>query len=486
MNKRDYHFLLSERATLNKLISQVSSSDVIGRRSLQARLEEVEEGINVCEEASRQSGEARPTFQGRSVDDGSGKPDDIFRVVHTADWHLGKTLNDQSRDKEHELFLTWLLKKVEKHAVDVLVIAGDVFDSANPPQSAQSRYYDFVSQLYRKTDCSLVVTAGNHDSPLQLEAPRQVLRELRGHVAGFLPEDPGDRLIVLPSRENPRLVIAAIPFLRDRDIRTGYAGQDDRDIKKALTEGIERRYAETAGATAVWAEKGVPVLATGHLTVVGVSKSDSEREIHIGGLGAISADTFPDVFSYVALGHLHRPQKPNTRVVYSGSPIALSFSEANDAKEIQMLDFAGGTLKAQTSIPVPVFRRLVQIRTSWDDLPETMRNFVPEAAELKPWVEVLVEDAGSGEDINETVQNLAAEREFDVLKVVRENSILHPGMHIEDDSDDQAIERILEDPKQVFEYRLDEEPAMNEERKQELKVVFAQLLDLHEAGGADT
>ena len=414
------------------------------------------------------------------------KSDDTFRVLHTADWHLGKTLNDQSRDEEHKLFLNWLLKIIDEHAVDVLVIAGDVFDSANPPQSAQSQYYNFVSQLYKSTNCSLIVTAGNHDSPLQLEAPRQVLQALNAHVVGSLPKEPASRLFVLPSPENSRLVIAAIPFLRDRDLRTGYAGQDAKDIQQALTAGITQRYAETAEAAAKWAKKGVPILATGHLTVMGASKSDSEREIHIGGLGAVGADIFPDIFSYVALGHLHRPQTPSNRVCYSGSPIALSFSEANDTKEVQILDFADGALKTQTPIPVPVFRRLAQIRTSWNDLSEAISSFNPDTGELETWVEVVVKKADLSEDINEVVQNLAAERDFKVLKVLRERADIPRGMGIGDQSDDEAIETLLDDPIKVFEHRLEQVPNMNEDEKKELKIAFAQLLNLHETEGVNT
>lgn len=413
------------------------------------------------------------------------KSDDTFRVLHTADWHLGKTLNDQPRDKEHKLFLNWLLKIIDEGAVDVLVIAGDVFDSANPPQSAQKRYYNFVSQLYKNTNCSLIVTAGNHDSPLQLEAPRQVLHALGAHVVGFLPEDPASRLIVLPSPDNPRLVIAAIPFLRDRDLRKGYAGQDASDIQQALTAGIKRRYEETAEAATKWSEKGVPVLATGHLTVMGTSKSDSEREIHIGGLGDVGADVFPDIFSYVALGHLHRPQTPRERVCYSGSPIALSFSEANDTKEVQILDFADGTLKEQTSIRVPVFRKLAQIRTSWDDLSEAISNFNPDTGKLETWVEVVVKDAGLDEDINEIVQNLAIGRDFKVLKVLRESATLPEGMRIEGRSDDEAIETLLDNPTKVFEHLLEQDSNMNKKHKQELKIVFAQLLDLYKTEGTN-
>ncbi len=414
------------------------------------------------------------------------KSDDTLRVLHTADWHLGKTLNDQSRDEEHLLFLNWLLKIIDEGAVDVLVIAGDVFDSPNPPQLAQTRYYDFVSQLYKNTNCSLIVTAGNHDSPLQLEAPRQVLHALGAHVVGFLPENPASRLIVLPSPDNPRLVIAAIPFLRDRDLRKGYAGQDASDIQQALTAGIKRRYEETAEAAIKWSEKGVPVLATGHLTVMGASKSDSEREIHIGGLGDVGADVFPDIFSYVALGHLHRPQTPDNRVCYSGSPIALSFSEANDTKEVQILDFANGTLKEHTPIPVPVFRKLAQIRTPWNDLSESISSFNPDTGNLETWVEVIVKDASLGEDINEVVQNLVAERNFQVLKVLRESVGLPDDIDIEGQSDDEAIEKLLDNPKKVFNHRLKQESSLDKKEKKELKIAFAQLLELYETEGANT
>jgi len=103
------------------------------------------------------------------------KVEGTFRLLHTADWHLGKLLNEHSRDEEHARFLIWLLGIVEKHAVDAVILAGDVFDSANPPQSALERYFNFVSSLHRQGgDCSLVVIAGNHDSAAQLEAPKRV------------------------------------------------------------------------------------------------------------------------------------------------------------------------------------------------------------------------------------------------------------------------------------------------------------------------
>jgi DNA repair protein SbcD/Mre11 len=263
----------------------------------------------------------------------SKKPADAFRVLHTADWHLGKMLNEQSREVEQKLFLDWLLKQVVDLEVDVVLVAGDVFDTANPPQSAEALYYDFVADLNRKSSASLVLIAGNHDSANQLEAPKRVLKALRTHVHGAVADDPADRLLLLPSADAPKVAIAMVPFLREKDLRTGKSGNTPAQVRKEIIAGITRVYEETAKAVKA-AKISCPIIATGHLTVAGASSSESERDIHIGGLGDVDSTVFPDTFAYVALGHLHRPQAPDKagRVRYSGSPIALSFSEVDDKK----------------------------------------------------------------------------------------------------------------------------------------------------------
>ncbi|MDF1656491.1 MAG: exonuclease subunit SbcD, partial [Verrucomicrobiales bacterium] len=313
-----------------------------------------------------------------------------MKILHTADWHLGKLLNDQSRDEEHGLFLDWLLNVVKNEDVDAIIVAGDIFDTANPPQSALQRYYDFVSRLFAQGDCHLVIIAGNHDSAAQLEAPKQVLNSLKTHVVGFLPENPEDRILYLPDAQNPEAAIALIPFLRDRDLRVGRAGENAEEIRAQLAGGISARYAEAAEAI-VTAKVECPVIATGHLTVVGSETSDSERDIHIGGLGSITPGHFPDTFDYVALGHLHRPQASDDdgRVRYSGSPIALSFSESPDKKEVRLLDLSNREIQ-QTSFPIPVFRKLSQLRTTTAELDKAIGDFSEKAGDLRTWVELIV------------------------------------------------------------------------------------------------
>ena len=409
------------------------------------------------------------------------KSEGSFRVVHTSDWHLGKTLADLDRTEEFRRFLDFLLETLVAIEADALVIAGDVFDSATPPQSAVRLYFDFLAALYTRSHCVAVVTAGNHDSPSHLEAPQEILQALRTRVAATLAEDRSAMLIPLPSPEHPSLVVAAVPFLRERDLRTGHLGQTAREIESDLRTGLRCRYEEIAEAARPWRERGLPILATGHLTALGASTSESEREIHIGGLGKIGADAFPQAFSYVALGHLHRSQSVGkcAHIRYSGSPIALSFSEAADAKELRMLDFAGGLLVANQGIPIPQARRLIQLRIPQEELEQTLREFAPPPSELTPWVEVVIERADRSTDLYKTVQEIAEGRPFQVLKVSPEREGEQVRLGLDDETAKEFAENLLADPKGVFRRRLDLEPDMDAETRSTLETAFAQLYERH-------
>ncbi len=421
------------------------------------------------------------TLSAEQLGPAAAKPPGCFRVLHTADWHLGKMLGEHSRQDEHGRFLQFLLEAVQVQQVDLLVIAGDVFDSANPPQSAEADYYNFLSALFRQGKCAVVIVAGNHDSPAHLEAPRQVLRALGAHVVGALPQSPSEVLIPIPDATAPRLVVAAVPFLRDRDLRVGQSGQTATDIQRALVEGIKRLYAEVADAAGTWLDRGVPVLATGHLTVAGARMSDSEREIHVGGLGAVAADCFPSSFSYVALGHLHRPQSAGGMEIirYSGSPIPLSFSESTDCKAVRLLDFKGGQLVSQSDLKIPLARRLNQIRTTRQSLETDLGNYQPPQCELTPWLELVVEDPVAGENLHERVQEIARNRGFEVIRVLCQRTAPIPGLGATDAPDLEGAGDLLDQPAAVFARRLAAEPALIDEERTSLTTVFQELLNLH-------
>lgn len=406
-----------------------------------------------------------------------------LRVLHTADWHLGKTLCDHERTQEHSQFLDFLLRTIEEQRVDVLVVSGDVFDSANPPQSAETLYFNFLSRLHALGHCAAVITAGNHDSPTHLESPRRLLRALNVRIAGVPSDDPAEALIVLPSPENPCLVIAAVPFLRDRDLRTGVLGQSQDEIQRDLHTGLRSRYTRLAEAAECWRERGVPVLATGHLTMLEGLPSDSERSIHIGGLGAIGADLFADIFCYGALGHLHRPQPVGgqARLRYSGSPIALSFSEAADHKEVRLLEFRDGLLVENCGIGVSAPRRLARLRVARAELESSLLAFAAAtdaecAGMMPPWLEVVVENAQTGENLYEVAQAVMKDHPCRVLRVTAEPAGGGGvGLSLESDEAEEEADDLLADPGGVFGRRLDQLEDLEPGDRAALETAFTEL-----------
>ena len=407
----------------------------------------------------------------------SKKPADAFRILHTADWHLGKMLNEQSREGEQKRFLDWLLNQVVALEVDAVLVAGDVFDSANPPQSAEALYYDFVAELNRKSSASLVLIAGNHDSANQLEAPKRVLKALRTHVHGAIADDPADRLLLLPSAEAPKVAIALVPFLREKDLRVGKSGDKEAEVRTEIVGGISRVYEETAKAAKA-AKMACPIIATGHLTVAGASSSESERDIHIGGLGAVDSSVFPEIFAYVALGHLHRPQSTDKagRVRYSGSPIALSFSEVDDKKEIRLLDVTRKGV-VQSAVPIPVFRQLVQLITSLEALDEDLAAQAKvKPGELPTWVEVVLSGHTGLNDANSQVQALAHGKPFEVLKVMLANVPRLIGAGV-GQGVDAKLEGMLDKPIEVFDLLLKQHLELPEEDKMSLRLAFRKIAD---------
>jgi exonuclease SbcD len=422
----------------------------------------------------------------------SDKETATYRVLHTADWHLGKTLDRLSREDEHAHFLTWLLETIKQEQVDCLLIAGDIFDSPRPPQSAERMYFSFLARLHKETDCVAVITSGNHDSPRHLDAPRQALKALDVHVVGELPATIEDCVIALPNAKKPELLIAAIPFLRDRDIRTGQLGESPEEISRALQTGIKQTYLNAANDCRIIREKQpqAAMMAVGHLTISGCSTNekklpDGELPIHIGGLGEIAAETFPSEFSYVALGHIHRSQSFDKNsdglphAAYSGSPIPLSFSEAGNRKSVRMLNFANGTLLAQTKLNVPTCRELVQLKVTRDQLEESLKSFSPLTANLETWVELVIETTREHESLHELVRELTADADYRIVKTVVQwvgkTALLS---ETETGIPTVELENVLQDPRQVFKLRLEQESDLNDDEQRNLLTAFDELLDL--------
>ncbi|SEE72531.1 exonuclease SbcCD subunit D C-terminal domain-containing protein [Pseudomonas kilonensis] len=254
-----------------------------------------------------------------------------MRLFHTSDWHLGQNLHGQERDFEHACFLDWLLRQLTHEKPDVLLIAGDIFDTVNPPVKAQERLYDFIVSAHEQNaNLTIVMIAGNHDSGSRIELPAPLMRRLRTHALGrVLWLDDGqldvERLLLpLPDAKGKvKAWCLALPFLRPAEVTGAQLGDD-------YLRGIGQVHERLIAAANSKRKKGQALIAISHAHMAGGSVSeDSERSLIIGNAEALPASLFGPSISYVALGHLHKPQKVNgeERIRYSGSPIPLSFSE---------------------------------------------------------------------------------------------------------------------------------------------------------------
>ena len=294
----------------------------------------------------------------------------MLRVLHTADWHLGARLSERSRADEHAAFLDWLVDRVTEYHVDVLLIAGDVYDQANPPADARALFYGFAARLYKATGCTTLVIAGNHDSPAMLEAPRPILETLGVRVVGTT-GDP--EAMVLPLRNRQDRIEAwamLVPFLRPGDLPGAQSGSSLEERQAHLAAATREIYEEVVEVALDQRQDDHALIATGHLFAQGASLSDSERGIQVGHRVGLSTAVFPECIDYVALGHLHRPQDVSgvSPVVYPGAPVAMSFAESAHHQGVELLTFEHGALTERRTIPVPRFRQLLQLAGTPDEV----------------------------------------------------------------------------------------------------------------------
>ena len=325
-----------------------------------------------------------------------------MRLLHTSDWHLGQTLHNYERGYEHQRFLDWLLDTLVAERVDVLLVAGDVFDNANPSAASQKQLYVFLQQARARLPAlQLIVVAGNHDSAGRLEAPAPLLAAHGTHVIGHLLRgENGDidlERLLLPLSGADGQVQAwclAVPFLRPGDVPKLPAG----DTQDAYMGGIALLYRQLTDLALARRQPGQAILAMGHCHMVGGEMSnDSERRIVIGGTEMLPSGMFDTSIAYAALGHLHKAQAVGGQehIRYCGSPIPLSFAEVNYRHQVLCLDIDGETLQSVRVIEVPRAVPLLRVPATPAPIAEVLAQLaaldVPDApAEAQPFLEVRV------------------------------------------------------------------------------------------------
>lgn len=396
-----------------------------------------------------------------------------MKILHTSDWHLGQKFLTNHRKEEHQKALDWLRDTIEKEKVDTLIVAGDIFDIGNPPSYARTIYYQFLTKLQGTTCRHIIIIGGNHDSPSMLNAPKELLQILNVHVVGAATGDIQDEIIELLDKKGQlEAVVAAVPFLRDRDIRYSVSGETGLERIAKVQEGIVRHFTEAGEAVEKYVKKKVPILATGHLYAKGANASAKQDNIYIGDVENIEGKEFPSVFDYVALGHIHRPQLvgEQNHVRYCGSIIPLSFSEIQDSKLVQLLHFEGKKLAKIQEIKVPRFRELVAFSGDLESIKGKLKRFDEKRkGELMPWVDISIEMEGNIPHLDGEIREFAKDFWMDILKI----RTRRPHAALEKLAQEVNLDDLT--PEEVFLKKCESEGEMAAEDKQELVFTFREL-----------
>ncbi len=407
-----------------------------------------------------------------------------MRIIHTSDWHLGQYFYGKSRANEHQQFLNWLLTQVENHNINVIIVAGDIFDTATPPSYARQMYFNFISTM-QTLDCQLIVLAGNHDSVSMLGESKELLSALNTRVIANvtdtqLQRNKAEQVFSIKNKAGkPQAVICAVPFIRPRDVIKSHAGQSATDKSKSLQQAIINHYQnlfeqaqQLVCEHKMTDEKcELPIIATGHLTALGVTTSDSVRDIYIGTLEALPSNAFPAA-DYIALGHIHRAQKvgKTEHIRYCGSPIALSFDEAKQNKRVLMVDFKQGKLAKVTDLIVPCFQPLAMVKTSLENLNQDVEKLVENLLEgvlenslknnekMKVWLDIELSNTGLLSDLQPKIMALVKDFPVDVLLVRREKQV-RKRLMMEHQQDQSTLNELTLDD--VFASRLNQEAWLN-------------------------
>jgi len=352
-----------------------------------------------------------------------------MKILHTSDWHLGHRLLEQSQQEDQNKFLDWLLDFIRQNKIDLLLVSGDIFDTGVPSAQGQKLYYDFLIHL-RDTGCTqVVITGGNHDAPGTLNAPKELLLALSIHVIGKA-TDPLEKEILKLTVNDEEVIVAAVPYLRDQDIRRAIASESFEEINNRYKTALIHHYTEAASYCHALKTIETPVIAMGHLFALGGKTSESEQTIYVGNLGDIGAEDFPVIFDYVALGHLHRAQKVGglDHIRYSGSPYILSFSEIDTDKKIVVMDTLNGKINSIQEIEVPRFRKVCRVSGSVESCIMQLKEIDAGNHVLTPWIEVILENddelALEFKEINKAAESMNLE----VLKVTFKNERRRAGL----------------------------------------------------------
>ena len=403
----------------------------------------------------------------------------LMRILHTADWHLGARFHDQDRGEDEQHALDQVVRMTRDEDVDAVLVAGDVFDTANPGAAEQQRYYQTLARLVDETDVgTVVVTAGNHDSGRRIEGPRELLENLRIHVVGRLGRDTDPATCVVPLNDRQgrtRAICAAVPYLRDGDLRLTIRGESSTEAHRRYAEALSRRYGEVRKAARRQRED-LPLVVMGHCFAEGGHLGGGERPVQVGNLALVSPEDLAGEASYLALGHLHIPQSlmGHGHWRYCGSLLPTGFDETQQAREVVIADLPDEPGRARSRrIPITNYRTYRRLEGDAEDVRRQIEALpFPERGTPTPWCEATVDLLGPRPGFAQELVLVARERGWRLISVRRRDQ--RPKAQREADTQPAPSLQELE-PEDVFERC--HIASWGEPPDAELLAEFRQLLD---------
>lgn len=403
-----------------------------------------------------------------------------MKILHTADWHIGKILHKQSLEQDFQKFTDWLIQYVVTESVDVVLISGDVFDYANPSFADIRKYYKILNDLYQN-NVKVIITGGNHDSPALLNGPKSLFQNMQVSVYGSLSEDIEEHIVPLTNNGKTEVVILAVPFLREKDLRKSRSLLETSE-KDEQMKAVQTIYDQLVLLAKNKYGEQVPIIAMGHIHLYGSSTSDSEREIHIGNLQGFPSTIFNESIDYVALGHIHKPQaiKGNPIIRYSGSPVFLDFSERDYEKQVILVTTTNNKLDI-LPVKIPVFRKMSKISGKGTEIMEKLHTLSQKSNELPDFIELEWSVSDDGLEDKRLLQEMMTTYEthpsFKILKSKLISTTPSAGT-LKLSEENISIDEM--NPLEVFRQLL-EDRQISDDKKEALEVAYVTLWEnLHE------
>lgn len=348
-----------------------------------------------------------------------------MKLIHTADWHIGQSFYGYSRDNEHRIFFEWLRTVIKREKADALLIAGDVFDTPNPPASAQRLFYHFLRDVTGENPyLQIIIISGNHDSAARLEAPMPLLESMNINIKGVIKRnengiDYSDLIVPIRDKKGEiRIWCMAVPYIR----------QGDYPPSDSYAQGVKNMYEAVYNEALKHTKSGQAVIAMGHLQATGseISEDDRSERTVIGGLDCISPDAFATGITYTALGHLHKGQRVSKRnnVRYAGTPLPMSFAEKNykHGVEVVELDKEGKTDIRREIFDAPVpLQSVPEEARPIEDVLQAIDRIDPLS---ENYIEVLVSVEGPEPTLNYRIEQALENKRVRLTRILRKSAAI--------------------------------------------------------------